>query len=499
MPSIDNLIVEGEKINDNAASKFESGVKTIESAVLAEIRKIFGSMDVSGGRISPNQKTLQFLASLEKRVLDALKKGGYNSKVSDLLKKFDVIKENNIAIQGAVNSLNIASSSLNDIQKFETQNAIDKLLKTGINKEFINPMREALYRNVSFGGSVADAEKIIEDYVLTKGNNKSKLLQYTGQVARDTISQFDGSIQAQIGQELNLKDFLYSGSIITDSRAQCIYWVEKRILLRDELEEEIKTASSKPPGSLGGKKCSGMIPGTNINNFATYRGGYNCRHRAVAVNAAKLTRYKNEKAASAKKKQENDLKKLQEDAKNFGPEVDKMGKDLAKKYGGTVTPINYKSQESILRKANSDMDGDVTKIQDAVRNTIIVDRKKINNVIQELQQDPRTSRYKAQLSENDPLGYSGNLFNVKSPQGTTGEIQVNTKWMIYAKEKEKDARMILGDKVYDEIKAIKKLPGGLGHEFYEEWRTMKGSGPEYWKKRRELEKKSREYYANFYD
>lgn len=286
MAEIDKLINEGENINENASSKFESSVQAIELALANEIRKLFKNVDVTGGKISSNKKSLEFLAGLEKRIMTALKESGYNSRVSELLKNFDKIKENTIKIQSVANGINIADASLTGIQKLEVQNTIDKLLGSGVNGQFVAPMRQALYRNIALGGSIADAEKIIEDYIISKGNNKSILNRYIGQVARDSISQFDGMIQGVIGTELGLNDYLYAGSIIKDSRCQCVYWVEKRILPREELIDEINTALNK--GSLGGCRCSGMIPGTSIDTFATFRGGYNCRHRAIKINAYKF-------------------------------------------------------------------------------------------------------------------------------------------------------------------------------------------------------------------
>jgi len=44
---------------------------------------------------------------------------------------------------------------------------------------------------------------------------------------------------------------------------------------------------------------------------------------------------------------------------------------------------------------------------------------------------------KTQSHELYPLGYSGNIVNIKTSNGLTAEIQVNTPKMIYAKEKPK--------------------------------------------------------------
>jgi len=71
-----------------------------------------------------------------------------------------------------------------------------------------------------------------------------------------------------------LNAFQYIGSLVTDSRPQCERWIIKKggVLKYSELEKEISWAYSN------GK---GMIPGTNKDNFGTYRGGYNCKHSAV--------------------------------------------------------------------------------------------------------------------------------------------------------------------------------------------------------------------------
>lgn len=497
MASIDNLINDGEKISRDASRRFESSVASLEAKLIQEVNKIFATLDVSGGRISSSKKALEFLAGLENRIKTALKVSGYNQRVGDLLKNFSLIVDNNIKLQDIANRTLISSGSLTEVQAIETQNTIDKLLGNGINAEFVNPLREALYRNITFGGSIADAQLILQNFIVTKGNNKSILNKYVGQVARDSISQFDGVIQSVIGNELGLNDFLYSGSLIEDSRAQCVYWVGKRVLMRDELESEINTAINK--GSLGGKTCSGMIPGTTVNSFSSYRGGYNCRHRAIAIDGARHTNFGNQQKEKRQAIQNVDIAKLEKQSKTFAPAVEKTSAQVAKKYKGTTTPINYKSTASIKRKANDDYNGDVYQVKDAVRNTIIVNKKDINKVMGDLSKDQYFKREKIQLHESDPLGYSGNIVNLQDANGVWGEVQVNTKWMIYAKEKEADARRILGDEVYNSIKKKKGIVGGRGHTLYEEYRTLKLSDPNYLARKKAIAKESKEYYSNFLD
>ncbi len=282
MGKLDKAISKGESAMLLAEEDFTASIQDIEKALLKEINKLFEAIDVKEGKLQNSEAAIQFLASIEKRIDEALKKSGYNSKVKEFLKNFDAIRRNNIDIHSLANNVNISYASLNDITKLEVENTIDKLLGAGISRDFKFPIREALFRNITLGTSIQEAKKTIEQYIISNDGANSRLLRYTTQVARDSISQYDGAIQTVIKNELDLKDFIYSGSIIKDSRCQCRYWAEKIKLDGEELVDEIATAVAG--GSLGGCKCTGMIPGTNIENFAIRRGGYSCRHRAISTN-----------------------------------------------------------------------------------------------------------------------------------------------------------------------------------------------------------------------
>ena len=203
------------------------------------------------------------------------------------------------------------------------------------------------------------------------------------------------------------------------------------------------------------------------------------------------------KTVSAEDKEVKDLvAKAQESA----PEVDKLGKDLAEKYGAIVTPINIKSTDSIVRKTNDEEKGNLGNIRDSVRNTIITDDPvAIQNIIKDLANDPRVAggngRVKTQSHDSNDLGYSGNIINIKTANGLTAEVQVNTPKMIYAKEKPQDARRILGDKKYNEIQKQTGFVGGRGHEFYEEYRVLNPKKDK--AKMAEIAQKSKKYYSNF--
>ena len=185
------------------------------------------------------------------------------------------------------------------------------------------------------------------------------------------------------------------------------------------------------------------------------------------------------------------VKEIMQKATAVGDEVQAVAERIARKNKGYVTIINFKSEESILRKVNTE---GITPydIKDAVRTTIIVPKSKIEDTLQELSVETGFMRLKRQRPESF-MGYSGNIINIRTSNGLIAEIQVNTERMIYAKEMPNDAKKILGEERWNEIRKRTSMEGGLGHKYYEEWRKMDRTSD----KAQNIAQKSIEYYSHF--
>ena len=188
---------------------------------------------------------------------------------------------------------------------------------------------------------------------------------------------------------------------------------------------------------------------------------------------------------------ESSISEIVKRASSVGDEVQSTAERIAIKNGGYVTPINFKSTTSITRKVITE---GITPydIKDAVRTTIIVPKSRIEDVLEELHKTEGFLRLKRQKPESF-MGYSGNIVNIRTTNGHTAEIQVNTERMIYAKERPEDAKRILGKKRWEEIHNETGMEGGLGHKYYEQWRILDKSSNEALK----IVEKSIEYYSHF--
>jgi hypothetical protein len=192
-----------------------------------------------------------------------------------------------------------------------------------------------------------------------------------------------------------------------------------------------------------------------------------------------------------------EVKAYLQKAKESGKEIENIGTYIAVGLGGQVSEIDYKSANSIARKANDYYKGKVDKVRDAVRNTVIVDKQNIQQALDKAKSIPGYVLTNERNPDTDDLGYKGNAIIFKTKNGMFGEVQINTPEIIYAKETESKGRKMLGDKKYEEIAKRKGVKGGLGHKLYEEWRILKKKSDQ--ERKKSIELQSKNYYTHFFN
>lgn len=161
--------------------------------------------------------------------------------------------------------------------------AIENLLESGIDANFIEPLIERLKVGVMSGANVSDLVEEIRLYI--KGDNEvlGTLSRYVKQVSHDSLIQFNRVYHNAIAEVTGFEFFRYVGTRIRDTRPFCIdflndYFHKKEV---EQLGRGINPQTGKP---LTQEQLQGRIRGTNASNIFTNAGGWNCRHEFTAIN-----------------------------------------------------------------------------------------------------------------------------------------------------------------------------------------------------------------------
>lgn len=264
------------RIIDEAAEKLTKNLPTLQSEIYKEILPLLERFDTTGGKIEYNKTAIDLINQLEQSLKRAINRTDYKDRVLDYLTDFQKVKDQNIKIQSSLNKINVRSSALNSIQKESIKTALNNLTGSGLDTNFIQPVKKVLFQHAVGGASIADTELALRQVIKGTPEKFGKLERYLTQMSRDSVHQFDGEIQARIANEFDLNCLSFEGSLIRDSRPACVRAVEvfNGVLRIDELQEQIDWAY---------ENSNGMIPNTTPANFFMNRFGYNCRHTVTAI------------------------------------------------------------------------------------------------------------------------------------------------------------------------------------------------------------------------
>lgn len=172
--------------------------------------------------------------------------------------------------------------------------------------------------------------------------------------------------------------------------------------------------------------------------------------------------------SSEKEEFEREMTAALADAQVYGPPTQALAQEVAERFGGRVTDINYKTRESATRKCITDHLWPYD-LKDMARTTIVAgwDSTEIKPVIKYLV-DTSTDRglFKRYKHQTSDYGYWGDLVNLNFGRLST-EIQVKTYGIFYASNHGDVALSVLGDSIYTIIHDKTGVEPGLSHYYYE--------------------------------
>jgi len=317
------------KTIDTAELDLYGQLNDVEKIIFEDLKKAINKLNVDGGTIQFDEKNIDLVNQLDRVMIEAIQGSNMPSAITKYLRNFQTISDFNFDIHKNVNDLSKTELEklVSPIQKLSVERTLNGLTGSGVNTNFIEPVRQGIFQNIVAGTNRTQLEQYLSNYVLGNPNVDGLYSRYVKQVSRDALNQFDGQTNARIADEFGLDAFRYVGSLIDDSRPQCRRWIGKRVLQKSELQSEINWANNNG---------TGMISGTTPDNFSIYRGGYNCRHAAIPFKLTKSQREKLDKQQPVDSKTETEI----------NTDIKKIKSKI--KQGKKPTPIDDFSKNNIF-------------------------------------------------------------------------------------------------------------------------------------------------------
>lgn len=279
------IFEQSESLRERVAAKLLEKIPNLESAIYNRIWQLLEQYEQKGGRFIYSDTSAAQIIEIQNEIERILKEAGYFRAASIYVADLGLITQNTIALQAAVNGINVPVKALSGIQKAFATTVRNTLAEGGLNANFILPVTTAINEALTFGYSIENTRKNLADMILGEPEKLGKLESYLTVTARDTVTQMQGAQHQAVANELDMPWIRYVGGLLKDSRGQCVRWHGMEYLAVADLEEEIALAFKNQEAKKvdGPHRWSGMIKDTTPENFLIRRGGWGCLHQAVPV------------------------------------------------------------------------------------------------------------------------------------------------------------------------------------------------------------------------
>lgn len=258
---------------DKAKKKAVDGLKShIEGmgdvAYEIMLQQIENTFDIKGGKIQPSKEFVKQLNKLTVEVLDLLQhEPKFNGPVSQFVKRMPAIENAIVDFQKEVNGIKVPD--FNIAKKIATDEIIDQMLNNGLNRDFVVPLRDLVFENVSQGLSLKDARLKIKEFIKGGNDVSGKLGRYLEQTAEQAVTAYSGIIGNKLMDTFNYDGMLIVGSLIDNSSPQCRYAI-------NTLKGTIKRTDW--PKLEGIAKDNGLVKGTTFNDLPLNLLHWGCKH-----------------------------------------------------------------------------------------------------------------------------------------------------------------------------------------------------------------------------
>jgi len=281
------------KAIDDGLITWNEAMPKIQEQIYRRLLIFQKELGVQGDTITNSVRNIKLLArlksDLESIILDD---SDYLESVTKFAKLYDKVNALNFAYFKALEKKFKPPKLIEAIKEQSISVTLEGLTEAGMNQNLITPVREMINTYVTTGGSYSQLSKELNNYIngyqSDAGPIDGALVKYTKLITTDAIHQYVATVNQVVSSDLGWDWYRYVGSNIKTTRTFCKALTQKQYYHRTELPQIIKGNFAEfkdMKGKIYDKTGlpQGMIDDTNVSNFPTYRGGYNCGHQSYPI------------------------------------------------------------------------------------------------------------------------------------------------------------------------------------------------------------------------
>lgn len=290
MPTQAQLINDIVATLDGSVAKFNASMPGVQDKVMAEIELLVKDLELRNGKIVPSAANLRAIAKIKGKLERLIRNPEYVKEVREFAKAFEQLTVLQNQYFETLAGEFKPTPLLQELKNQSISSTIASLTEAGINANLTSSIQDILRTNITSGANYSQMLGQLRNYMTTDTTGTGALERYAKQITTDALNQYSAQYSDVVTNDLGLEWFMWTGSLVQDSRDLCVALHKKQYIHKSEIPAILRgdfAEFREINGRINPKTGLpyGMVPGTNAANFKVYRGGYNCGHQLVPVAA----------------------------------------------------------------------------------------------------------------------------------------------------------------------------------------------------------------------
>ncbi len=275
----DEIIKELLDTIDSSIEKITDKADAQQKSILKEVELLIKDLSLDeNGNIKSTLGNLKLINKINIKLEKVILTPEYKKSVADFAKSFGEVEDlQNRYYRDVFNEFEVPKTS-EELKKIAVETTIKDLTEAGLDTNVSSAISDLISSNIKGKQSYDSLRTQLKDFILGTKEKNGRLLSYVNQITSDSLNTYSAEYDKIITDVIQPQWFKYVGSIILDTRPFCQAVVDKKWVHKSEL-------GALSRGEVDGKKVStqGFKPNTDKENILINRGGWNCRHKFVAV------------------------------------------------------------------------------------------------------------------------------------------------------------------------------------------------------------------------
>lgn len=271
------------KLIEDTVNDLNKSIPKIQKDILDEVLLLIKDLETDNGNIRTNTGNLKIIADIKSKLEVIILNPEYKQAVKNYVGSFAEITKLQNEYFREIEDKFKPPKIQKELLKQAKEDVVSKLTESGIEANLVEPVKDIIRKAITSGSSYKALQAQLTNY-LSETDTEGQLVRYTKQISTDAINQFSRQYSNLISSDLGLEWFRYSGSNIKTTRPFCLACTDRKYFHISEIPQLLKgdfPEFKKYDGELNSKTGlpQGMYPETDVSNFYTLLGGYNCGHQ----------------------------------------------------------------------------------------------------------------------------------------------------------------------------------------------------------------------------